>query len=95
MPAALTSNANSLPGSAVVTTASVDHFFLPLALVPLNFAPTAGPVAPFTHLPPVFSGENSPIRGRSLINAYTCSGDAGRTRVTSIRALMALSEQIA
>ncbi len=45
-PTALTSKAKAEPGSHSVTQTSVVQLLLPLALVPLNRAPTAGPVRP-------------------------------------------------
>src|SRR4051794_16999559 len=69
-PNALTSKAKRRPASAVVIVTDVIQTAMPLRLVPRNFAPTAGPAAPPTHLPPVFSGLHSPIRGRSLTSSY-------------------------
>ncbi len=53
-----TLNANRLPRSAAVTVGFVDHVAFPRRLVPLNLAPTVGPVAPFNQVPAVFSGLN-------------------------------------
>ena len=63
------SNTNASPGLASTTVTVVDQLFLPLRLVPLNFTPVSARVAPFSHLPPVFSGLHSPMRGRSLTSA--------------------------
>src|SRR3954452_5015553 len=68
-PSTWTSKAKREPGSAAVTVTDVIHTASPWRLVPRNLAPTAGPVAPPTHLPPVFSGLHSPIRGRSLTSS--------------------------
>jgi hypothetical protein len=75
-PAAVTSKANSRPGSQVSTTMSVVHDFFWWALVPRKCAPAAGPVAPLAQVPPVFSGDHSPIRGMSLTRLQIRSGGA-------------------
>jgi hypothetical protein len=54
---------------------------LPLRLLPLNRAPSAGPLAPFTHFPPVFSGDHSPMRDNSLTSANTRSAGAAISRL--------------
>src|SRR3954468_13527592 len=71
-----TSNAKRLPTSAAVIVTDVIQTARPCRLVPRNFAPTAGPAAPPTHLPPVFSGLHSPIRGRSLTSSYSRNEEA-------------------
>src|SRR5438132_194793 len=69
------SKANLRPGSAATTRDAVDHEnrFL---LVPLKRAPTLGPDAPRSHLPPVHSGLHSPMRVMSETSSYTSSGGA-------------------
>ena len=52
-------------GSNATTVTVVDQRRTPFLLVPSKTAPSAGAVAPLTHLPPAFSGDHSPIRGRS------------------------------
>ena len=47
---------------------------MPLRLLPWNRAPTAGPLAPPRHRPPVFSGLHSPVRVTSETRLQTCSG---------------------
>jgi hypothetical protein len=75
-PAALTSKANSPPGTQRVMVERVDHRRRPLLLRPRKPAPTAGPLAPPDQVPPVASGLNAPIPGRSLTSAHTRSGGA-------------------
>jgi len=72
----------------------VRHCLLPLRLVPRNSAPTAGPAAPSTpwpstpwpstQWPPMFSGLNSPIRGRSLTSDHTACGLAATSVLSEI-----------
>src|ERR1044072_9411416 len=47
--------------ASLMVTVPIDHFFLPLTLLPLSLAPTVAEVAPPFHLPPTFSGLHSPI----------------------------------
>ena len=49
---------------------------MPRLLVPLNRAPTAGPVAPSSHLPPVHSGLSRPMLATSVTRSYRSSADA-------------------
>src|SRR5215216_6595260 len=67
------SNSNTRPGSALVTVEVVVQDSLRLFFA-LNFAPTAAPVAPSSHLPPRFSGLHSPYRVTSETRPYTTSG---------------------
>ena len=71
-----------LGASKAFTFTDVDHDLLPFWLRPLNTAPTAGPFAPLVHVPPWFSGDHSPIRGRSVTISNTLSGGAAMSRVT-------------
>ena len=41
-------------------------------------------MAPFTHLPPAFSGDHSPIRGRSETRAQTFSAGAAMSREAAV-----------
>jgi hypothetical protein len=59
-----------------VTVHVVDHLRQPSALVPRNFAPTCGFVAPSSQRALVVSGDHSPIRVMSLIIDITSSGGA-------------------
>jgi len=72
-----------LPGVQSMTVALVDHRRTPFLFVPVKTAPRAGPVAPFSHDPPTFSGESSPIRGRSATNAHADSAGAAISRTSA------------
>ena len=78
----MTRNPNARPGSHAVISQSVFHDFLPLAFVPVNFAPTAGPGAPPFQIAPVASGDHSPIRVTSLMSDHTDSGAAAMSVCT-------------
>ena len=80
----VTANSNTLPGSQATTVALVDQRRTPFLLLPLKTAPSAGPVAPLIHLPPAFSGDHSPIRGRSETSAHTFSAGAAMSRVAAV-----------
>src|SRR5436305_12182703 len=54
--------ANSRPGSAATTSGLVLHRMNRRLLLPLNLAPTAGPVAPSIHPHLTVSGLHSPMR---------------------------------
>src|SRR4051794_29592669 len=81
-PTELTSKTKDRPGEHSVTVAFVLQCLFPLALVPLNEAPTAGPDAPLTQVPPVASGDHSPMRGRSATSDQTTSAGASMSRDT-------------
>ena len=70
----MTRNPNARPGSHAVISQSVFHDFLPLAFVPVNLAPSAGPDAPPFQMAPVASGDHSPMRVTSLMSDHTTSG---------------------
>src|ERR1700685_1536935 len=57
---------------------------IPFLLAPWKTEPSAGPAAPFTHLPPAFSGDHSPIRGRAVTSAHTLSVGAVMSRVAAV-----------
>ena len=80
----VTANSNSLPGSQAMTVALVDQRRMPFLLEPLKTAPSAGPVAPLIHFPPAFSGDHSPIRGRSATSAHTFSAGAAMSREAAV-----------
>ena len=80
----MTANSKTLPGSQATTVTVVDQRRTPFLLVPLNTEPRAGPVAPFVHLPPTFSGDHSPIRGRSETSDHTFSAGAAMSRETAV-----------
>ncbi len=80
----VTANSNSVWGSQPTTVTVVDQRRSPFLLVPVKTAPRAGPVAPFAHLPPAFSGDHSPIRGRSETSIQTFSAGAAMSRVTAV-----------
>src|SRR5947209_12111254 len=63
-PSVSTSAANRRPASAAVTVTRVIHTASPLRLVPPDFAPPAGPVAPPTHFPPALSAPRHSTRGQ-------------------------------
>ena len=67
-----------------MTVTVVDQRRTPFLLVPLKTEPRAGPVAPLTHFPPAFSGDHSPIRGRSATSAQTFSAGAAMSRVAAV-----------
>ena len=75
-------------------TAVVAQCFVPWLLVPWNSAPTSGPVASCSHIPPVFSGDSSPMRGRSLTMSYSASGEAAMTRDTSMSLMSSPSPHV-
>jgi hypothetical protein len=75
-------NENFCGASQVLTLTLVDYDFLPFCFRPLKVAPTAGPVDGAIHSPPWFSGDHSPIPGKSVTNAQTTSGDTEILRVT-------------
>src|SRR3954447_9119654 len=81
---AFTSKANDRPGSASTTVQVVDHRRHPLRLLPLNLAPTAGPVTPPSQRQEVVSGLHSPIRVTSLTSSYNFSGGASMCSSTLI-----------
>src|ERR1700759_2981936 len=85
--------ANLFGALASVTFTIVFHFLPPLALLPLNFTPTSGPLPP-THWPPVASGLHSPMRVRSLTNAYTVSGGAAMCVVADTVALSVMAQRM-
>src|SRR5882757_10478619 len=74
-------NDNRLGACASLMTAPPDQRCHPFLLLPLNFAPGAGSVAPPFHFPPTFSGLHSPMRGRSLTIDQIFSGVAAISTV--------------
>src|ERR1022692_1263143 len=82
----------TFPGSHSTTVAVVFHRRNPFLLVPEKMAPGAGPVAPLTHLPPTFSGENSPMRGRSETSSHTVLAGAAMSRVSATGYVMGLHD---
>ncbi len=58
--------ANSTPGSATITSHSLDHRNRPARFTPRKRAPTAGPVAPRSQRARRHSGLHSPVRRTSL-----------------------------
>ena len=64
-PAASPGRRGPAPGTASTTIPAVDHRFRPAEFTPLNRAPGAAPVAPPSQEAPSFSGDHSPILGRS------------------------------
>src|SRR3954447_26684839 len=82
-PKVSTSKANRRPGSADVTVTVVLHRRHPARLLPRNFVPAAGPVAPPSPLPPVFSGLHSPMRGKSVTSSYSRAASALTVSETS------------
>ena len=72
----LISNANLFGASNSVIVTGAFHDFPSQLFLPLNFAPSAGPVAPLIQSPPSFSGDHRPIEGRSVTRSHTCSGVA-------------------
>ena len=81
-PAAVTSKANSRPGSDPTTRQDVCHWRDPNRFLPRKRAPTTGPRCSPTHSQPVVSGENSPIRSTSETSAHTVAGAAATWRST-------------
>src|SRR5438309_8331412 len=79
----LTTKANWRPSSAATTRGLLLQRINPRRLVPLNRAPTAGPVAPPSHRHRTVSGLHSPIRVTSVTNSYSFSGGPFTCRVTS------------
>src|ERR1700722_3567988 len=82
----------TFPGSHSTTVAVVFHRRNPFLLDPEKMAPGAGPVAPLTHLPPTFSGENSPMRGRSETSSHTVLAGAAMSRVSATGYVMGLHD---
>ena len=80
----MTANSNTLAGSKPTIVTVVDQRRMPFLLVPRKTAPSAGPVAPLIHFPPAFSGDHSPIRGRSETSAQTFSVGAAISRVAAV-----------
>src|SRR5436305_1747713 len=62
--------------AAATTSGVVLQRTKPRLFVPLNRAPTTGPVAPFTHWHFTVSGLHSPIRVTSDTRSYSFSGGA-------------------
>ena len=79
-----TANSNNFPGSQPMTVALVDQRRMPFLLEPLKTAAERGPVAPPIHFPPAFSGDHSPIRGRSATSSHTFSAGAAMSREAAV-----------
>src|SRR5688500_8029665 len=62
----------------------VDHRRMPCRLLPLNVAPTAGPVDPAVHSTLVVSGLLSPMRVTSDTGAHTASAGASMSTETVV-----------
>ena len=91
-PKTISPKENFFGASHTLTLTFVPQAFLPFLFRPLKIAPTAGPVAPLAHLPPWFSGDHSPMRGKSVTSAHTLSGDAENSRVTETGAGCVISQ---
>src|SRR5712672_3582552 len=71
-----------------MTFEPVFHDRFPLRLVPRNFAPSVGPVAPPRHSAPSVSGDHSPMRVTSATIAHSWSAEAETSRETLISSVM-------
>ena len=91
----MSANEKRRGASHTVTSTEVDQDRRPIRFFPLKRAPTAGPAAPLLQVPPRFSGDQSPIRGRSVTIAHTFSAGAAISQDTDTTLVMSQCRRLA